>query len=305
MTRRQENLDFPGAGALRDAGRVAPPDPAAVARALAVVRAAAEAETPVAAAPAARRPLSLGRRVLATSVALAAVAAGVLAYGATDAADAGDRPAHRAEAVGLTTFLENTANVAASRPVADAKYWKVRTKTSSEGAKPTSVADTYFARSMDAVYIVVGGKTHKKPGKFNWGLGPRKLYGWDDLNRLPTDPAKLVALMNSDKEYAGQSAFLGAGTLLGATPARPALRAGLYRALGRLPGVKLVGTVKDSTGRSGTELVFSGKQSTDYLVIDPGTSVLLEARQVSNIGSDRGQVVRTTYLLSAPADTIG
>jgi hypothetical protein len=100
-------------------------------------------------------------------------------------------------------------------------------------------------------------------------------------------------------------ARLQAGALLGESPAGPKLRAGLYRALARLHGVKLVGTVKDSAGRTGTELVFSGVASTDHMVIDPKTSALLETSSVSIKGSDRGQTMRVTYLSVGPADKIG
>ncbi|MER6978464.1 hypothetical protein [Streptomyces carpinensis] len=307
MTQRQELLDFPGAEALQAAGRVEPPAPQAVAQALAAVQAAAHQDSPqppVVASPG-RRRLAHGRRILATAVAAAAIAAGVVAYNATEADQPVGHPKHQAQAVSAATFLDHTADVAYARPASSARYWKVRSKASHTGAKPSPAIDCYYARSMDAVYIVTGGRTHKKPGTFGWRLGPKELHSWNDLDRLPTDPAQLLTVMNSSKEYAGQSAFLQAGALLGESPAGPKLRAGLYRALARLHGVKLVGTVKDSAGRTGTELVFSGVVSTDRMVIDPKTSALLETSSVSTKGSDRGKTTRVTYLSVGPTDKIG
>lgn len=307
MTQRQDLLDFPGAEALQAAGHVEPPAPQAVAQALSAVHAAARLETAQhsVAAPPGRRPFAHGRRILATAVTAAAVTAGVVAYSATDAGQSGGHPTHQAQAVSVATFLDHTADVAYARPAASARYWKVRTKVSHTGAKPAPATDYYYARSMDAVYIVAGGQTHKKPGTFGWRLGSKELHSWSDLDRLPTGPAQLVTLMNSSKEYAGQSAFLQAGALLGESPAGPKLRAGLYRALARLHGVKLVGTVKDGEGRTGTELVFSGIASTDHMVIDSKTSALLETSSVSTKGSGRGQTMRVTYLSVGPADKIG
>lgn len=307
MTQREDLLDFPGTEALQAAGRVEPPTPQAVAQALAAVHATARQETAQRSVvvPLGRRPFAHGRRILATVVAAAAVAAGVVAYSATDDRQADGHPAHQAQAVSVATFLDHTADVAYARPAASARYWKVRTKVSQTGAKPAPATDYYYARSMDAVYVVAGGQTHTKPGTFGWRLGSKELHSWSDLDRLSTDPTQLLALMNSSKEYAGQSAFLQAGALLGDTPAGPKLRAGLYRALARLHGVKLVGTVKDSAGRTGTELVFNGVASTDHMVIDPKTSALLETSSVGTKGRDRGNTTRITYVSVGPADKIG
>ncbi|MEW2622711.1 CU044_5270 family protein [Streptomyces sp. NPDC048106] len=309
MTQRQDFLDFPGAEALQDAGRVEPPAPRVLAHALAAVDAAARQETarhPVE-VPRRRRSFAHGRRILATAVAAAAVAAGVVAYGSTGGGPGTGHPAPSArQPVTAAAFLDHTADVAyASSVSSGARYWKVREKVGHTGAKPNPAYDLYYARSMDAVYIVADGRQYKKSGLFGWRLGPKELNNWSDLDRLPTDPAKLAALMNGSKEYGGQSAFLQAGSLLGASPASPGLRAGLYRALSRLHGVKLVGTVKDSAGRTGTELVFDGVASSDRMVIDPKTSMLLETTSVSTKGSDRGTATHVTYLAVGPVDKIG
>ncbi|MGW1279262.1 sigma-70 family RNA polymerase sigma factor [Streptomyces tsukubensis] len=224
----------------------------------------------------------------------------------TETARPAGEPSGPVRAESAAVFLERIAQVAHTRPATtDARYWKVRAESSYTGVKPRPAVETYFDRSMDLAVIVTDGRTHRKPGDFSWRLGPGKLESWEALNRLPTDPAKLVALMNSSREYGGQSAFLQAGTLLGSTPARPEVRAALYRAVARLDGVTLTGPVRDGAGRTGTELVFRGAVATDHLVVAPRTGVLLETRSVTTKGSERGKVRRTTYLSSGPADRIG
>jgi hypothetical protein len=93
-----------------------------------------------------------------------------------------------------------------------------------------------------------------------------------------------------------------AGTLLADAPASPRLRSGLFRALGRLKGVSVVGTVKDSTGRTGTELAYRGGVGTTKVIIDPKTSTLLEL--VEPWRSEKDQR-RQTQLSVGLTDTIG
>jgi RNA polymerase sigma factor (sigma-70 family) len=327
MTQREDILDFPGADALEAAGRVEPPAPQALTRAMAAVRAAAAREAaegterqapprPVV-VPLRRSPFALARRALVTAVAVAAVAAGVAVYGSTGDDGPGRGVPRQEQALTAATFLDRTATVASAGEVSDAPYWKVRKraavtggpkgeKTWAQKAGQEDVPiDYYYPRAMDAVRIVVDGETHTKKGRFGWRLGPKELTTWESLEALPTDPARLLTMMNSSKEYGGQSAFLQAGALLGESPAGPELRAGLYRALGKMQGVKLGGTVEDGAGRSGRELVFAGSVSTDRLVIDPDTGVLLETTSLTTKGTASGETFRVTYLSSGPADKVG
>jgi hypothetical protein len=93
-----------------------------------------------------------------------------------------------------------------------------------------------------------------------------------------------------------------AGTLLADAPASPRLRSGLFRALGRLKGVSVVGTVKDSTGRTGTALAYHGGVGTTKVIIDPKTSTLLELLEPWRSEKDQR---RQTYLSVGLTDTIG
>jgi hypothetical protein len=81
-----------------------------------------------------------------------------------------------------------------------------------------------------------------------------------DLSKLPTDPAKLAALISSRKVEGGPPGpaedFVQVGDLLRETSASPELRAALFKVAAGIPGVKLLGTVTDSDGRSGTAIAF-------------------------------------------------
>jgi hypothetical protein len=283
MTERQALLDFPGAEALQAAGRVEPPSAQALARALAAVEAAAREGAVV-------TPFRRRRRVVAV-LAAAAVAAGVVGYASTGAASTGAQRGPKA--VAASVFLNDVAEVAATRPASSGKYWKMHFK----------LGDEYVSRSMHD-YFVIDGKTSTKGHRPDWDLGPKHL-DWNGLDQLTTDPAQLLKLMRSSTESGDQDAFEQAGYLLGGAPASPKLRAGLFKALAQIKGVKLVGTVKDSAGRVGTELAFSGSIFRDRMIIDPKTSVLLESTETWVKGENAGKAIHRTYLSVGLTDRIG
>lgn len=98
---------------------------------------------------------------------------------------------------------------------------------------------------------------------------------WDELYALPTDPAKLEPVLQSDIKGAGPNPtaelYTVVGDLLRESPAPPALREALYEIAVGIPGVKLVGHYKDALGRTGTAVERDG----ETLVIDPGNGELL------------------------------
>jgi hypothetical protein len=92
-------------------------------------------------------------------------------------------------------------------------------------------------------------------------FGPGKLVdGPVDLSKLPTDPAQLAKLISSRKIEGGPPGpaedFVQIGDLLRESDASPELRAALFKVAAGIPGVKLLGTVTDSDGRSGTAIAF-------------------------------------------------
>jgi len=122
-------------------------------------------------------------------------------------------------------------------------------------------------------------------------LGPLGGYhvGNERLSRVkllafPTDPEAIIARLR-DGYVAGQGGSLYAelyvqiGDALREQPAPPALRAGFYGALARIPGVVLLGAVTDRAGRTGQAVARTSDGVRHELVLDPGSSELLAERE--------------------------
>ena len=88
-----------------------------------------------------------------------------------------------------------------------------------------------------------------------------------DLSKLPTDPAQLAAMISSRKIEGGPPGpaedFVQVGDLLRESDASPELRAALFKVAAGIPGVKLLGTVTDTDGRSGTAIAFPHSASSE------------------------------------------
>jgi len=101
---------------------------------------------------------------------------------------------------------------------------------------------------------LIGPQSDEKYGPGGLSPGPA------DLSKLPTDPVQLAAMISSRKIEGGQPGpaedFVQVGDLLRETAASPALRAALFKVAAGIPGVRLLGTVTDSEGRSGTAIAF-------------------------------------------------
>jgi hypothetical protein len=110
--------------------------------------------------------------------------------------------------------------------------------------------------------------TNTPTGAYDTQDGPGGFSPPDDLSHLPTDPAALTQIIDTGKtglnEVAFQSpapitpayTFATAATIL-ATPAlnsSPALRAALYQVMADTPGIELLGSASDHSGRTGTEI---------------------------------------------------
>ncbi|MBW5419977.1 hypothetical protein GKQ77_00020 [Streptomyces sp. BG9H] len=287
-------LDFPGAAQLITAGDVPPPRPGAVAAAQAAVAFAAQEARETRETRETRertRSVPRRRRLLVATAAVAAIAAGAVAY---PVLDLGGKPAATASA-SAGRFLDDMAGVAAEAPASDAQYWKVRVETDNQDDGKRTFT-TYYARS--------GG-----PGEVKkWPVGEEWLT-WPQLDELPTDEKALAALFPKDAESRSEQILI----MLEDSPASPRLRAALFRILADTPGIELIGEVKDSKGRPGVavEMTREARYSTgpgedvtywtkDRYVVDPGTGLLLE-----NTHRIRGQSTpadRYTWLEVGPAD---
>ncbi|MFD7288498.1 CU044_5270 family protein [Streptomyces sp. NPDC059863] len=294
-------LDFDGVDRLRAAGEVSPPDRATISAALAVIRAAAEREDGAVAAVV-PRPAHRMRRVLISAATVAAIAAGVAVY---PTLGFGGRAPTTADAA---TFLHKVADSAADRPASAAPYWKVTTSSVSSLNQEKILRTIWLSRTGMVSRTGDGPAEGFPMGKgemMSWDVVGRAVT-WDDLKTLPTNPDVLKARLLGDATgpRAQEALFNGIDALLSRAPAGPALRAALYEILAEIPGVRLVGEVKDSTGRDGAAVELDNSDRRSRLVISPRTTQLLEAEVLVRGGEKDGELVsRTTYLSAEPART--
>ena len=133
---------------------------------------------------------------------------------------------------------------------------------------------------------------------------------------LPTDPDALFAKVRAEAEGNANGVDAEMLTLVGdalrETDASPALRASLYEAAARIPGVELVGPTTDRTGRRGVAVAYSNSDNhaRDELIFDPRTSALLEEETVALEGNAFDYPAGTvtgyaTYVSSGVVDRLG
>ncbi|MFD3312495.1 hypothetical protein [Streptomyces sp. NPDC058694] len=317
-TERDDFLDFPGADELVGAGSVAPPSPGRIAAVREILALVADRETERMSASAPEGVLSTAvagrkgpraslsppedplvvlrpgdpswtaarrsrgarrRRVLIAAAAVATITAGAIVY---PVLDAGDKPATTASAA--ATFLNEMAEVSAESSATESKYWKVRTEGDKAGSKWKSTV--YFDRAGRTWELnQATGKLQPKQDRTKWHVGDKYL-DWSALDKLPTDQKRLTALFPKD----ASTRFYQAARLLGDSPARPELRAALFRIMADSPAVTLTPGTKDHKGRQGTSLRYLAKTTTVFpdggkatrwevmrYVVDPKTARVLEA----------------------------
>jgi hypothetical protein len=138
-------------------------------------------------------------------------------------------------------------------------------------------------------------------GRDVYHLGAEEL-GADDLRAYPTDAAAILRRLRV--ATAGQSRspngalWVAINDALRETPLTPPLRAGLYRALAALPGVRLDGETTDRLGRRAVSLSYQepGTWERETLLLDARTYGLLGTQEVvaANAGSTPRGVAPTT-----------
>jgi hypothetical protein len=111
-----------------------------------------------------------------------------------------------------------------------------------------------------------------------------------DLSGLPTDPDALLQVIEERSIVGGPpgdaETFTLIGDLLRETYATPELRASLYEVAAGLPGVQLVGNVRDASGRPGIAVAYDHDGARNELIFDPETAVLLgESTVVTDVGA--------------------
>ncbi|MFD4139211.1 CU044_5270 family protein [Streptomyces sp. NPDC058572] len=85
------------------------------------------------------------------------------------------------------------------------------------------------------------------------------------LQALPTDPDALLKKLESDSGVSEsrltETVFENVGVILDEATLLPDLSAALYRAVSKLPGVRVVENVKDGAGRTGIGLTYTSSDS--------------------------------------------
>jgi hypothetical protein len=252
------------------------------------------------------------RGLLAGGLALVATAAAAFAL----VAGLGSDSVERATAAQV---LSKAADVAAGGPSTDlgpGQYWYTNNERTlyplQPGQRPERFA-TQLWLARDGHGRIV---RHDLPGSVGHELDealssengltfassflPQPLT-YDEVRALPTDTDALYvhlqqlaqAWVDQMREAASkgvhphvepeatvpQVMLANATSLLTQGPTPPPLRAALYRVVARLPGIELVGSVRDAAGRGGEGVALTTEQGDRFeLVFDPDTAVLLETR---------------------------
>jgi hypothetical protein len=306
---------------LTAAGRVDDATPEQLRRASVSVRAALSAG-PGATPFTSRRPHASLRRKLTLTGAAAAVTAGVVTisvvslgggqHPAGGPGQAGSArpsrptvtgPGQPTEYVTAATLLRAAGKAAGAQPGGwpDAAYWDATSVYVRDGH--TYHREIWIGHHTGGVLrdpgVAPGVIPLTSPSEFGEGLT------WDQLYALPTDPARLGAVLSNEVKGYGpdpnptggvsavQEEFVEIGDLLRESPASPALRKALYEVAAGIPGVRLVGNLKDALGRTGVGVERNGEET---LLIDPATGQLLAELDPGGKGG-------TTYLTQGPAST--
>ena len=109
---------------------------------------------------------------------------------------------------------------------------------------------------------------------------------------LPADSDALYARLQAEAQGNGNGVTAEMFTLVGdalrETSATPEQRAALYEVASRLPGVQLLGDVRDDAGRRGVAVALDAHGIRSTLVFDPETSALLQEEEVALDGNTFG-----------------
>lgn len=238
---------------------------------------------------------------------VAAGTAAAIALTATSAPPDHPRPtpAPTSERLSGREVLLAAASSADAEPATTGRYWRVhRVHTIFTGGAPAGdVEEIWAARDgwwyMGSAKLDGRGRSlykHRQKDGRAFELQDHML-SFDELQRLPVDPARLTAWtlsyarkINPQWRKKDMEDF-ATGTLTAlsyAVPVSPKVRAAAFRALARRPDVTSQGRVKDARGRVG-QGVSIGKGL--HLVIDPKTAFVLQETSGTMDGAKRSSRV--------------
>ena len=272
------------------------------------------------------RPAGKARFVLAAAAVAVVAGALVFALAGTDSE----------QAASAATVLRQTGSVARSQPRLVLRPGQfVYTRSRNVGMVTTVLDGKSFnvlePHDREIWLGPTGGRLHELTGRPTF-LTPHDRETWIALGRplttvvgesnntltpepaltLPTAPDALFAELRKQAEGNGNGVYPEMFTLVGdalrETGASPAQRAALYDVAARIPGVQLLGSVRDPAGRLGTGVALDSPANhmRQTLVFDPDTSALLAEQQTALPGgiAPAGTVLGyAVYLQQAVVDS--
>ena len=203
----------------------------------------------------------------------------------------------------VSLVLFRAATAAGTQPGGwpDAAYWRT-ISSYHQGTGPT------MRRTIWMGHTAAGAL---KDPRVSSGIIPLEVgffdgFTWDQLYALPTDSRALERKLRATSLNGGRDdnseLFTLVGGLISESPAPPALRKALWEIAARIPGVTLVGAVKDSIGRPGIEI----RRGFEGYVLDPKDGQLLERYEGTSAPvpeAPGGTNWRATFLEQGPVDS--
>ncbi|MGH3429698.1 MAG: CU044_5270 family protein, partial [Mycobacteriales bacterium] len=159
---------------------------------------------------------------------------------------------------------------------------------------------TYRADSKRQVWLPVGGIRPGHNGLLKQGGSSTVLSGTDgdtflsyrDLEKLPTDPDTLLTELRNDVDkkfdfpggkfgpQADKEIFMHIESIISDTVTPPKVKAALYRATAKIPGVVEVNDAVDGLGRHGIGIAFDEGGERNLWIFDKKTATYLGAATV-------------------------
>jgi hypothetical protein len=189
--------------------------------------------------------------------------------------------------VNLSTRVNTDGSVTNDLVTADRQIW---TSVDKPGRLETTTLAVQRLEGPGEQRHPGGHGVDQLPAEHGYYFGAEKLSR-AELLAYPTDPQAIYDRLRAGVGDRGNSpegeVFTEIGDALREAPAPAELRAGLYRALALVPGVELVGNVKDPQGRDGLAVAFTEVGIRYELIFDPQTADMLAERETV-VAPERG-----------------
>jgi hypothetical protein len=189
---------------------------------------------------------------------------------------------------------------------AQQRFWYLSTDL---GAKPATPADAAAWRAVGSPAVWhFGGGGHGKaeetfrtsrsapqawwePRAMGQGMLGNSRATFARLQRLPTDPAKLTALIRRYALWPAKKAappimaseMFDTAVWLLTQPVTPQVHGTVYQVIAGLPGVRATGLMTDPLGRRGYGIsIFAGSGQREVIVVSPSTGALLAEESITS-----------------------